>query len=119
MALENYDFLWDFFPKNVFSVRISIFWWKFNFKGSKEIIFRVGHVTVGLHMFHNVNFWLDLKIKSKNIRIFQIVDSNSKTDKNIKIRFSKHQKMNLRIFARIFPWKMANLDKKSTWNIWK
>ena len=68
------------------------FWWKFNFKGSKEIIFRVGHVTVGLHMFHNVNFWLDLKIKSKNIRIFQIVDSNSKMDKTLKFVFQNIKK---------------------------
>ena len=72
--------------------KMSIFWWKFNFKGSKEIIFRMGHVTIGLHMLHSVNFWLDLKIESKNIRIFQIVDSTSKTDKNIEISFFKNIK---------------------------
>ena len=75
--------------------KMSIFWWKFNFKGSKEIIFRMGHVTIGLHMLHSVNFWLDLKIESKNIRVFQIVDLTSKADKTFKFIFRKHQKMNL------------------------
>ena len=80
----EYEILWQ--VKNVY------FLWKFNFKGSKEIIFRMGHVTIGLHMLHSVNFWLDLKIESKNIRIFQIVDSTSKTDKNIEISFFKNIK---------------------------
>ena len=103
------------FPKIFFPVRISIFWWKFNFKGSKEIIFRVGHVTVGLHMFHNVNFWLDLKIKSKNIRIFQIVDSNSKTEKTLKFVFQNIKKWTCEFSSADFLkngkfWQKINLE---------
>ena len=39
-----------FLAKMVIFRKIAIFWRKFNFEGSKEIIFRMGHVTVGLHM---------------------------------------------------------------------
>ena len=42
--------------------------------------------------YHSVNFWLDLKIESRNIRMLQIVDSTSKTDKNIEISFFKNIK---------------------------
>ena len=70
-----------------------IFW-------SKIPIFpNVSHMIFGLHMFRGVKFRkflkFNLKIESKNIRIFQIVDLTPKTDKNIPIHFSKTSKMNL------------------------
>ena len=79
--------------KSTFHGKIFIFW-------SKIPIFpNVSHMIFGLHMFHGVKFRkflkFNLKIESKNIRIFQIVDLTSKTDKTFKFIFRKHQKMNL------------------------